>query len=173
MDFRALFKISYGMYIVSSKKGDKINAQLSNTVVQISPDPATMLISINKKNLTHEYISESGVFTISVISDKCDMKEIGPFGFRTGRDVDKFASCPYDNGKNGAPFIKKNMCAYIECEVVKSMDCLSHTIFIGRVTEAEILDPELRPMTYDFYHRELKGKLSRNATHYHEGADKI
>ena len=173
MDFRALFKISYGMYLVSSKKGEKINAQLSNTVVQISPEPATMLVSINKKNLTHEYISESGVFTISVISDKCDMKEIGPFGFRTGRDYDKFSACNYELGKNGAPFIKKNMCAYIECEVVKSMDCLTHTIFIGRVTEAEILDPELQPMTYDYYHKELKGKLSKNATHYHADADKV
>jgi len=173
MDFRALFKISYGMYLVSSKKGDKINAQLSNTVVQISPDPATMLISINKNNFTHECITESGVFTISVISDQCDMKEIGPFGFRCGRDFDKFKDCPYELGKNGAPFIRDKMCAYIECEVEKTMDCLTHTIFIGRVTEAEILDPELQPMTYDFYHRELKGKLSKNATHYHKDADKI
>jgi ferric-chelate reductase [NAD(P)H] len=172
MDFRALFKISYGMYIVSSKKGDKINAQLSNTVVQISPDPATMLISISKNNFTHECISESGIFTVSVISDQCEMKEIGPFGFRCGRDFDKFKDCKYELGKNGAPFIRDKMCAYIECEVVNRVDCCTHTVFIGRVTEAEILNQDLNPMTYDFYHRELKGKLSKNATHYHAEEDK-
>ena len=171
MDFKTLFKVSYGMYLVSSKKGDKINAQLSNTVVQISPDPATMLISVNKKNYTHEMISESGVFTITIISDQCEMKEIGPFGFRTGRDFDKFKECPYELGKNGAPYVREKMCGYIECEVIKTLECESHTMFIGRVTEAELLNPELNPMTYDFYHKELKGKLSKNATHYHADAD--
>lgn len=169
MDFRALFKISYGMYIVSSKKGDKINAQLSNTVVQISPDPATMLISISKNNLTHEYIKESGVFTISVISTECEMTDIGPFGFRTGRDFDKFANRPYELGKNGAPYLKDRMIGYIECEVLRSVDSDSHTLFIGTVTEAEFLNSDLEPMTYDFYRKELHGKLSKNATHYQPG----
>jgi flavin reductase (DIM6/NTAB) family NADH-FMN oxidoreductase RutF len=169
MDFKTLFKVSYGMYLVSSRKGDKINAQLSNTVVQISPDPATMLISISKKNYTHEMISESGVFTISIISELCEMKQIGPFGFRTGRDYDKFKDCAYEPGKNGAPFVRENMCGYIECEVLRSVDSDSHTIFIGKVTEAELLNPDLVPMTYDFYRKELHGKLSKNATHYQEG----
>jgi ferric-chelate reductase [NAD(P)H] len=169
MDFKTLFKVSYGMYLVSSRKGDKINAQLSNTVVQISPDPATMLISISKKNYTHEMISESGVFTISIISELCEMKEIGPFGFRCGRDFDKFKDCKYELGKNGAPFVRENMCGYIECEVLRSVDSDSHTLFIGKVTEAELLNPDLVPMTYDFYRKELHGKLSKNATHYQEG----
>ena len=169
MDFRTLFKISYGMYLVSSKKGNKINAQLSNTVVQISPDPATMLISISKKNLTHEYIKESGVFTISVISTECQMTDIGPFGFRTGRDFDKFKDCTYELGKNGAPYLKDHMIGYIECEVLRSVDSDSHTLFIGTVTGAEFLNPDLEPMTYDFYRKELHGKLSKNATHYQPG----
>ena len=96
MDLSTLFKITYGMYIVSSKNGDKINAQLSNTVVQISPEPPTMLISVSKKNLTHEFIENSKVFTINIISDICEMKDIGQFGFRTGRDFDKFKVCKYN-----------------------------------------------------------------------------
>lgn len=169
MDMTALFKITYGMYIVSSKKGDKINAQLSNTVVQISPDPPTMLVSISKKNLTHEYIKESGVFTISIISTDSQMTDIGPFGFRTGRDFDKFKECSYELGKNGAPYLKDHMVGYIECEVLRSVDSDSHTLFIGTVKEAEYLNKDLEPMTYDFYRKELHGKLSKNATHYQPG----
>jgi ferric-chelate reductase [NAD(P)H] len=169
MDLNTLFKVTYGMYIVSSKKGDRINAQLSNTVVQISPNPATMLISVSKNNLTHEFIEESGVFTVSIVAKNCEMKDIGYFGFRTGRDYDKFKDCQYKIGNNGAPIILEHTLGYIECEVLKTMDCQSHTIFIGKVTNAEILDPELEPMTYDYYHNVLKGKLSKNATHYQEG----
>lgn len=169
MDFKTLFKVSYGMYIVSSKMGDKINAQLSNTVVQISPDPATMLISVSKKNYTHEMISESGVFTISIISTECGMTDIGFFGFRTGRDFDKFKESNFELGKNGAPYLKDRMIGYIECEVLRSVDSDSHTLFIGTVTEAELLNPDLEPMTYDFYRKELHGKLSKNATHYQPG----
>jgi flavin reductase (DIM6/NTAB) family NADH-FMN oxidoreductase RutF len=77
MNLDALFKICYGLYIVSSKKGKKINAQLSNTVFQITPQPATIAISIAKQNLTHEFIKESNVFTVSIVSDKWTMIEIG------------------------------------------------------------------------------------------------
>lgn len=166
MDLNALFKISYGMYIVSSKSGEKINAQLSNTVVQISPDPATMLISVSKNNLTHQYIEESGVFTISIISTKCQMTDIGQFGFRTGKDFDKFKNTEYILGKNGAPYLTNKMIGYVECKVLRTVDSDSHTIFIGLVTETENINPDLEPMTYDFYRKELHGKLSKNATHY-------
>ena len=123
MDLSTLFKITYGMYIVSSKNGDKINAQLSNTVVQISPEPPTMLISVSKKNLTHEFIENSKVFTINIISDICEMKDIGQFGFRTGRDFDKFKACKYKIGQNGAPIILDKTIGYVECEVTSTMDC--------------------------------------------------
>lgn len=169
MDLNTLFKISYGMYIVSSKKGDKINAQLSNTVVQISPDPATMLISVSKNNLTHEFIEKSGVFTVSIIAKNCEMKDIGYFGFRTGKDYDKFKDCQYKIGNNGAPIILKHSIGYIECEVINTIDSQSHTIFIGKVTDAEILNPDQEPMTYDYYYNVLRGKLSKNATHYQKG----
>ncbi|MBN2790656.1 MAG: flavin reductase [Candidatus Delongbacteria bacterium] len=168
MDLTTLFKVTYGMYIVSSKKGEKINAQLSNTVVQISPDPATMLISVSKNNLTHEFIEESGIFTISIVSNKCEMKDIGHFGFRTGRDFDKFKNSEYVLGKNGAPYIREKMIGYVECEVIRTIDSDSHTIFIGIVTDAATLNTDLEPMTYDFYRKELHGKLSKNATHYQE-----
>ena len=169
MDLSTLFKITYGMYIVSSKNGDKINAQLSNTVVQISPEPPIMLISVSKNNLTHEFIEKSGIFTISIISDLCEMKDVGQFGFRTGRDFDKFEKCNYKLGKNGAPIVLDKTLGYVECDVINTMDCGSHTVFIGKVTDTEMLNSELEPMTYDYYFKVLKGKLSKNATHYQKG----
>ena len=165
MNLDALFKICYGLYIVSSKKGKKINAQLSNTVFQITPQPATIAISIAKQNLTHEFIKESKVFTISIISDKWTMIEIGRFGFRSGRDIDKFADCNYKIGKNGAPIVLDDTVGYVECKVINSLDAGSHTIFLGKVTEAENLS-ELNPMTYDYYHKVLRGKEPENAPTY-------
>ena len=165
MNLNTLFNISYGLYIVSSKKGNKINAQIANTVFQITPQPATIAISIAKKNLTHEFITESKVFTVSIISDKWNMIEIGKFGFRSGRDIDKFAGCNYKIGKNGAPIVLDKTVGYIECKVINSLDAGSHTIFLGEVTEAENLS-ELNPMTYDYYHKVLRGKEPKNAPTY-------
>ncbi len=162
MNVDALFKICYGLYVVGSKKGKKINAQLANTVFQISPKPATIAISISKQNLTHEFITKSKVFTVSIISDKWSMIEIGRFGFRSGRDIDKFAECSYKIGKNGAPIILDDTVGYIECKVINSLDAGSHTIFLGEVTEAENLS-KLNPMTYDYYHKVLRGKEPKTA----------
>jgi ferric-chelate reductase [NAD(P)H] len=165
MNLDALFNICYGLYIVSSKKGNEINGQLANTVFQITPEPATIAISIAKKNLTHEFIKESKVFTISIISDKWSMIEIGRFGFRSGRDIDKFVDCNYKIGKNGAPIVLDDTVGYVECKVIKSLDAGSHTIFLGEVTEAENLS-DLTPMTYDYYHKVLRGREPKNAPTY-------
>lgn len=162
MNLDTLFSICYGLYVVSSKKEKKINAQLANTVFQITPDPATIAISIAKQNLTHEFIKESKIFTVSIISDKWSMIEIGRFGFRSGRDIDKFADCNYKIGKNSAPIILDDTVGYIECKVINSLDAGSHTIFLGEVTEAENLS-DLNPMTYNYYHKALRGKEPKNA----------
>ena len=95
MNNRTLHKISYGLYIVSSKKGDKLNGQIANTVFQITSEPPTIAVSINKGNLTHDYIAQSGVFTVSILSEQAPMELIGKFGFKSGRDIDKFAGIDY------------------------------------------------------------------------------
>ncbi|MCK5534891.1 flavin reductase, partial [bacterium] len=84
MDLSALYKVSYGMYIVSSKKQGKINGQVANTVFQITSSPPTLAVSINKKNLTHTFIQESKIFTVSILSQTTPMSMIGTFGFKSG-----------------------------------------------------------------------------------------
>ncbi len=166
MNIKTLHKVSYGIYIVSSKKDDKINGQIVNTVFQVTAEPPQMGISVNKQNLTHQYIETSKVFSIAILSKDTPPKFIGQFGFKSGRELDKFKGVNYKLGKTGAPLILENTIGYIECEVIGSMDCGTHTMFIGRVVDAEIINENLEPLTYDYYHKELKLKVPKTATTY-------
>ncbi len=163
-----LHSINYGMYVVSSKKGDKINGQVVNTVFQITPEPITVATSINKDNLTHEFIESSGVFTVSVLSKDAPFKLIGLFGFRSGREVDKFSQVDYDIGNNGAPYLREHTVAYLEAKVIKKEDLFTHTLYIGEVMDGARLSDEV-PMTYDYYHKVIKGKTPKNAATYSGG----
>ncbi|MEO0156628.1 MAG: flavin reductase family protein [candidate division WOR-3 bacterium] len=169
MNIKTLHKVSYGIYIVSSKKEDKINGQITNTVFQITAEPPQIGVSINKNNLTHEFIKESKVFSIAILTKTTPPKFIGQFGFRSGREIDKFKNVNHKIGKTGAPLILENTIGYIECEVVDSIDCGTHTLFIGKVVDAETIDENAEPLTYDYYHKELKLKVPKTATTYIEG----
>ena len=100
MNIKAVQKICYGMYVISSKKDDKINGQIANTLFQITSDPPTVAVSINKQNLTHEYITTSKTFTASIISKEAPMNFIGNWGFKSGRDIDKFKDANFRAGKD-------------------------------------------------------------------------
>jgi flavin reductase (DIM6/NTAB) family NADH-FMN oxidoreductase RutF/rubredoxin len=158
MDLKACFKIGYGLYIISSKKGDKFNGQIANTVFQITAEPPTIAVSINKQNLTHEFIQESKVFTVSILSMETPMKFIGHFGFKSGKEIDKFKDVAYKIGLTGAPIILENTISYLELEVIDRLDVGTHTIFVGRIVNAEIIK-EGEPITYSYY-REIKGGKS-------------
>jgi len=158
MNIRAIQQICYGVYIVSSRKGDRLNGQIANTVFQITSEPPTVAVSVNKQNLTHEFIRESKVFSISVVSKEAPMPFIGLFGFKSGRDVDKFKGVNYKVGSTGAPVVIDNSAGYMECEVIGETDVGTHTIFIGKVTDCEMLNGS-EPMTYAYY-REIKGGKS-------------
>ena len=90
MNFKALHKLGYGLYIVSSKKGDSLNGQIANTVFQVTSEPPTIAVSINKNNLTHKFIRESKVLAVSILSRDTPLFFIGHFGFKSGRDIDKY-----------------------------------------------------------------------------------
>jgi len=171
MDEKTLHKISYGTYIISSKKEDKYNGQIANVLFQITSQPQFVGISINKQNLTHEYIENSKVFTASVLSEKTPMNFIGNFGFKSGRDIDKFKNVKYEIGKTKAPIVLDNTVAYIEVEVSEKLECGTHTIFIGEVKDAEILNED-NPMTYEYYHTVKGGTSPKTAPTYSVMVDK-
>jgi len=163
MNTKAFFKISYGVYIVCSiSKEEKLNGQIANTVFQVTSEPAKFAVSINRDNLTHKYIEESGVFSVSVLKKDVPIPFIGKFGFKTGKDTDKFKDTEFIRGHKGVPVVKENSVAYIECEVENSINLGTHTLFIGKVVNAEVLSED-EVMTYAYYHEVKKGKSPKNA----------
>ncbi len=156
MDPTALFTFSYGLYVVTSRKGERINGQTANTVFQISSEPPTVAVSINKNNLTNEFIREGGFFAVSVLAQDAPLSLIGQFGFKSGREVDKFVGIAYRTTGNGLPYLTDHVLAYIEARVIQEVDAGTHTIFIGELTEAEVLR-EGTPMSYAYYHQMKRG----------------
>ena len=156
MDPNVLHNISYGMFIVSSNKEKALNGQIANTVFQITSEPVTIAISINNKNLTHEFIRASGIFGISILSEEATLPFIGKFGFKSGRNEDKFKNVNYKILPSGCPIVTDYSVAYIEANVINSFDCLTHTLFLGKMTDSAILKKG-KPMTYDYYHQVKRG----------------
>ena len=165
MNLSALHKLGYGMYIVCSRKGDRLNGQTANTVFQITSEPPTVAVSINKNNLTHEFIKDSRVFTASVLYQATPLSFIGRFGFKSGRDIDKLEGINYKIGVTRAPVVLDNAVAYLEAEVIQDVDVGTHTIFIGRVVAAEIIN-ENACMTYEYYHQVKRGTTPKTAPSY-------
>ncbi len=165
MDAKALHKISYGLYVVTSLKGDKANGQIANTVTQVTSQPPTIAVSINKENLTHQFIEESGVFAASILSKDTPLPFIGSFGFKSGRDTDKLNGVGQKKGVNGAPVVTDNAVAYLEAEVIGHLSVGTHTIFVGKLVDAGVLSDE-EPMTYAYYHQVKRGTTPKSAPSY-------
>lgn len=167
MNAKALHKLGYGMYVVTSKQGDRLNAQIDNTVFQITSEPPTVAVSINKSNLTHQFIQESRVFVAAVLRQDTPVSFVGHFGFKSGRDINKLEGVDYRIGKTGAPLVTENAVAYLEAEVIKEVDLGSHTIFIGSLVDADVISDEAC-MTYEYYHQVKRGTTPRTAPSYIE-----
>ena len=171
MNPKVLHKISYGLYVVCSKNKDKINGQIANAIFQVTAEPKTIAVSINKQNLTHEFIEKSKVFSVSILSEKTPMKFIGTFGFKSGREINKFIDVKYKFGKTKTPIILDNTLAYFEVKIEDKIDIGTHTIFIGKVVDGEILTEE-NPLTYEFYHKVKGGYSPKTAPTYSGEVDK-
>ncbi len=156
MNTTALRKLGYGMYVIGSRKGDRFNAQIANTVFQITSDPPIIAVSINKKNLSHEFISETKAFTASVLCQDTPLSFIGRFGFNSGRDMNKLEGVGYRIGKTNAPIVTDNAVAYLEARVIKEVEVNTHTIFIGEVVDADVTG-EMVCMTYEYYQQVKRG----------------
>jgi ferric-chelate reductase [NAD(P)H] len=167
MNLIALHRLSYGLYVVGSGGGDRRNAQIANTVFQVISEPPSVAVSINKNNLTHEFIQQSQVFTVSVLGKTTPLSFIGRFGFKSGRDSDKLSGINYKEGETGAPVVMDNAVAYLEVRVNKEVDVGTHTIFIGELVAAEVLTEE-ECMTYEYYHRVKRGTTPKAAPVYIE-----
>ena len=166
LDLESLFNLSYGMCILSSKKDGKINGCIVNTVFQVVPEPPTVAVSVNKQNLTHDYITNSNIFTVSILSEETPLLFIGKFGFRSGRDIDKFQAVNYKTTVTGGPIVLDNTVGFIEARVTKSIDVGTHTLFIGKIVDCQTIDKSKVPMTYTYYRVIKGGGTPRTAATY-------
>ncbi|MFC2032334.1 rubredoxin [Chloroflexota bacterium] len=153
--------------MIGFRKGDKLNGQIANTVFQITSEPPTIAVSINKNNLTHDFIKSSRVFTASVLCQDTPLSFIGRFGFKSGRDIDKLEGVKYEIGETKTPVVTENAVSYIEAKVTKEVDVGTHTIFIGEVVGADVISEKIC-MTYEYYHQIKRGTTPKTAPSYVE-----
>jgi flavin reductase (DIM6/NTAB) family NADH-FMN oxidoreductase RutF/rubredoxin len=166
INFNTLFKVSYGMYIVCSGDDKSGNGFISNTVFQVTSEPAKFASCCNKNNYTAGFIEKHGCFSVSVLPQTTTPEIFGRFGYKSGRDSDKLAGMNIKYGKTGVPIVLNESIAWLECKVVEKFDVGTHWLFIGELIDAEILDGAAEPMTYSYYHQVKKGAAPKNAPTY-------
>ncbi len=163
MDKNAFRQLSYGVYVISTWDNGRPTGCTANSAMQITSDPATIAVSINHDNYTNKCIKESGRFAISILGENTDPGIIGTFGFKSGRDNNKFDEV--EMAVKGFMPVVADACACICCEVIDTMETTSHTVFLGKVADADMLKKD-DPMTYAYYHKVVKGKSPKAAPTY-------
>ncbi len=162
MDTKALFKIGYGLYALTAKD-EKDNGCIINTVMQVTSNPLQIAIAVNKRNYTNEMIQKTRKFNLSILSEKADFSIYEHFGYKSGRDTDKFATF-YDTKRspNGLLYITKGTNAYMSAYVQHEMDLGTHSLFIGQLVASESLSDD-KSATYDYYQNNVKPKPENTA----------
>lgn len=157
MDKKALYKLSYGVFMLSTKEGENVNGCITNTCMQVANSPTRIAIAVINTNYTCDLIKKSGVFALSLLDQTCSYELIKHFGFQSGRDVNKFENLQMPVDINGIPYMGWQACAVISGRVVSSQDLGSHTLFIAEVEDAKLLNDNA-PLTYDDYQTKVKPK---------------
>lgn len=158
MDNKAMYKLSYGLFVLTAKDGNKENGCITNTAIQVASEPNQISFAVNKANYTHDMIMKSMKCNISVISEAADFELFKHFGFQSGRDVDKFADFKdIAYAENGIPYITKGINAYFSIDVKQTVDLGSHTLFIGEPVAMEVLS-DTASATYSYYQSNIKPK---------------
>ena len=158
MDKKAMYKLSYGLFVLTARDGEKDNGCIINTAIQAASEPNQLSICVNKANYTHDMIERTGKFTVSVLSEQADFELFKHFGFQSGRDIDKFTNftgCA--RGADGLYYITEGTNAYISVTVDKTVDLGSHTMFIGEITDMAVLS-DTPSTTYEYYQNHIKPK---------------
>ena len=164
MDKKAMSKLTYGLFVLTANENGKDNGCIINTAIQAAGEPNQVSISVSKQNYTHDMIMRTGAFTVSAITEKADFSLFKRFGFQSGKDTDKFQGFDgWMRGINGVTYITESTNAYISVEVEKSVDLGSHTLFIGKVTDMEVLSDD-KSVTYEFYQSNIKPKPEQVGT---------
>lgn len=158
MDSKTMYKLSYGLFVLTAHENGKDNGCIINTAIQVTSNPNRISIAVNKANLTHDMIMNTKKFTVSVISEAADFELFKRFGFQSGRDVDKFAGfTACKRGYNGVNYVTEGTNGFISAWVEQTIDLGTHTLFIAAVTDMEVLSG-VPSATYAYYQNNIKPK---------------
>ncbi len=156
IDNTTLFKLSYGLFVLSAKEGVKDNGCIINTAIQITDSPKRISVTVNKQNLTHDMILKTGEFNLSILTESTPFDVFKHFGFASGRDTDKFTGEPLRTS-NGIAYVGGYSNGVISGKVIDTIDVGTHTVFIAEVTEAQVLSDK-KSVTYEYYFAHIKPK---------------
>lgn len=157
MDPKALFSLSYGVFILGSHDDSKINACVTNTCMQVAANPTRLAITVINQNYTCDQIKKCGTFALSVLDKSVTFPTIEHFGFQSGHNVDKFSDFPCSIDANGNPYLNDQICALFSCKVISSQDLGTHTLFIAEIEDSKVMSDKA-PVTYADYHKDIKPK---------------
>ena len=155
MDKAAMYKLTYGLFVLTTKDGTKDNGCIINTVMQVTTTPNRVIIVVNKQNYTHDMVMKTKEFNVSCISEAADFNLFRHFGFQSGRDVDKTEGKSYPRAENGIIYIPEMTSAYISGKVIAETDLGTHTMFLADVTDAKVLS-DAEAVSYSYYQKNIK-----------------
>ena len=153
----AMFKITYGLYMMTTTDGSKQNGCIVNTVSMLTDNPKRIVVFVNKANYSEELLRKTGIFNVSVLTESAPFVIYKQFGFVSGRDKDKFEGGRYATSENGLYYLPEHTNAVISAKVTDALDYGTHTLFVAEVTEAKTLSTE-KSVTYDYYQSNVKPK---------------
>ena len=164
MDNKVMYSLSYGLFVLSARRGDKDNGCITNTAIQVTTDPNRIVCAINKSNYTHDMVQETGRFTLSILSEEADFELFKRFGFQSGRDVDKFAGFEshVKRDGDGLPYVTRGANAWLSCKVVSATDLGTHTLFLADVLDGGVIS-SVPSATYSYYQAHIKPKPGASA----------
>ena len=162
IDTGALYKIGYGLYVVTSNDGVRDNGLIVNTVMQLTSNPIRIAVSINKANYSHDTIKKSGIMNLNCLCNDAPFAVFETFGFKSGREVNKFEGCNPRRSENGLAVLPKYINAYMSLVVEDYIDLGSHGMFICSLAESEVIS-QSESMTYAYYHKNVKPKPKTEA----------
>ncbi len=158
MNTKAMYTLSYGLFVVTAQADGRDNGCITNTAIQVTSEPNRIALAVNCANYTNELMKRSGRFNISVLSEAADFSLFKRFGFQSGRDTDKFAGFgDYARTENGLIYITKGTNAFLSGDIEQQVELGSHTLFIARVTDLDVLD-KTASATYAYYQEHIKPK---------------
>ncbi len=155
MDKKAMFNLTYGLFVLTAREGDKDNGCIVNTVSQVTTEPNRIVVAVNKNNYTHGMIERTGVFNVSILTEQSKFETYKHWGFQSGANVDKTESITYQRSENGVIYLAEETNAYISAKVVSATDLGTHTLFLADVTDGAVLSED-DSVTYSYYQKNIK-----------------